>query len=249
MTVYGLIGRTLSHSFSQKYFRDKFREQNITDHDYELLELETIQEFPNLVRERTDIKGFNVTIPYKQEVIPYMDAVDPTAQKIGAVNVIKRVPDGLKGFNSDYFGFRTSLVSWMGESSNPIKALVLGTGGAAQAVWAVLEDLEISFQQVSRSPGENRVSYQDLWKDPDWALEYKLLINTTPLGTHPDVDQAPDLDYSKLGNEHFLYDLIYNPAKSKFLASGEKAGSRIKNGLEMLELQAEKSWEIWNSEA
>ena len=218
------------------------------DHDYRLFELATIQEFAQLSQSDPNLRGFNVTIPYKEDVIPFMDDLDPIAKEIGAVNVIKIEADRrLVGYNSDYFGFRRSVEGWLKSETKQVKALVLGTGGAAKAVWTALEDMEIDYWKVSRTKEEQRLTYDQLRQEPQWINEFRLIVNTTPLGTFPKTEQAPDLEYSQIGESHYLFDLIYNPERSLFLTRGLEGGAKVKNGQEMLELQAEKSWEIWNS--
>ena len=248
MTIYGLIGKSLGHSFSQRYFKKKFETEGIVDHDYRLFELATIQEFAQLPQSDPNLRGFNVTIPYKEDVIPFMDDLDPIAKEIGAVNVIKIEADRrLVGYNSDYFGFRHSVEGWLKSETKQVKALVLGTGGAAKAVWTALEDMGIDYRKVSRTKEEQRLTYDQLKQEPQWINEFRLIVNTTPLGTFPKTEQAPDLEYSQIGDSHYLFDLIYNPERSLFLTRGLERGAKVKNGQEMLELQAEKSWEIWNS--
>lgn len=245
MRLFGLIGQKLSHSFSKKYFTEKFEKEALHTCQYELFELQTIEEFPQLIHTNTGLSGLNVTIPYKQSVIPFLDEVHDKAKEIGAVNVI-RIRDGkLTGYNSDYFGFRESLEHWM-RSSKGIKALVLGTGGASKAVIAALKDLKIPYQMVSRDMDKADLSYTTLKDTPEIVRDHRLIINTTPLGMHPQTDSAPDLDYTLLSSEHYLYDLVYNPEVTRFLQMGLNHGANIKNGIEMLHLQAEKSWEIWN---
>lgn len=249
MQIYGLIGRTLSHSFSKNYFTDKFLKEEIKDCEYKLFELEDIKEIKNLINKQPELSGLNVTIPYKEGIIPYLHAIDPTAKKINAVNVIKITPDRkLIGYNSDYFGFRQSLISWLPQDRADIKALILGTGGAAKAVKTVLADLSIPFQIVSRTGSEENISYTTLKKEKVIIAESQLIINTTPLGMSPHISQKPDLDYYGISSSHYLYDLIYNPEETEFLRAGRKNGAKTKNGLEMLMLQAEKSWEIWRQE-
>ena len=244
--VFGLIGYPLSHSFSKKYFSAKFADEQIEDCRYELFELPAITDFPDLLQREPNLKGLNVTIPYKQQVIPYLDDLHETADKIGAVNVV-RVSENkrLTGYNSDYFGFRASLEPWLEESA--IQALVLGTGGASKAVMVALDDMRIPYQTVSREEGKGDLTYDNVAQDPRIIGSYKLIINTTPVGMSPDTEQAPQLDYSLITPAHFLYDLIYNPLETRFMKLGAAAGAKVKNGLDMLHLQAEKSWEIWNS--
>lgn len=244
MRVFGLIGKSLTHSFSKKYFTQKFQKESISNVAYELFEIDTIQKLPRLIEsQRPNLRGLNVTIPYKKEVIPYLDRLDASAQKVGAVNVIRIQDDTCVGYNSDYFGFHNSLVNWMSSSA---KALILGTGGAADAVKAVLQDLSIEYKSVSRTDGVNKITYEDLKNNPDLVTRHQLIINTTPLGMFPQTDSKPEIPYHLIGDQHYLYDLIYNPEKTAFLIEGQGNGARVKNGLEMLELQAEKSWEIWN---
>lgn len=248
MRKFGLIGFPLSHSFSKKYFSDKFEKEGIADCQYELYPLESIEQFPELITSEPELVGLNVTIPYKEQVIPYLDELDEKAEAIGAVNTITIRDGKLKGYNTDYHGFRSSLTQWVGANPIPEKALILGTGGASKAVKATLEDLGIDYQFVSRSPGEEQLSYHNLNTSTDRPLvRSTLIINTTPLGTHPNVDQLPDLPYHQLTENHFLFDLVYNPLVTAFMHKGIDAKCWVKNGLEMLHGQAEKAWEIWNS--
>ena len=239
----GLIGRPLSHSFSKSYFTNKFEKQGITDFQYQLFELTTIEELIPLLKSTPNLVGLNVTIPYKQEVLPYLDEISPEAKAIGAVNVIKIEGGKLFGFNSDYFGFKTSLQVWLGKDWQG-KALVLGTGGASLAVHAALNDLGIPAIAVSRTAGQRVTTYSQV-KQQKLQTTHKLWVNTTPLGMHPNIESAPDLDYEFLDDSYALYDLVYNPTTTRFMKSGMERGAKVKNGLEMLELQAEKSWEIW----
>ncbi|MBV6642036.1 MAG: shikimate dehydrogenase [Cyclobacteriaceae bacterium] len=243
MRNFGLIGYPLGHSFSKKYFTEKFKDLGLSDHKYGLFELETIDLFPELWKD-PDLVGINVTVPHKQAVRQYLDALDPSAEKVGAVNVIKRTGNRLTGYNSDYFGFRTSLENFMPKNSVR-KALILGTGGSSKAVKAVLTDLNIQFVFVSRKSGEGMISYDQM--TPEIIKEHQLIVNTTPLGMHPKVDNCPAIPYEALGSVHLLFDLVYNPETTKFMQMGLDQGARVKNGLEMLHLQADKSWEIWNS--
>lgn len=240
---FGLIGRNIHYSFSRGYFREKFRRLGLQGHDYSNYDLADIAEFPALTRENPHLCGLNVTIPYKEAVIPYLEALDPVATAIGAVNTIKFTPDGLIGFNTDAYGFQQALLPLL--KPNHIQALILGTGGASKAVAYVLRNQEISYRYVSRNPKGDQLAYQDL--TPSIMKEYTLLINCTPLGTWPDVDAKPAVPYDLLSPKHLLFDLIYNPEKTAFLSEGEKHGTVISNGLKMLESQAEKAWEIWNS--
>lgn len=243
MKVFGLIGYPLSHSFSKKYFTEKFQKENISGCTYELFELENIQLFTKLLEDETELKGLNVTIPYKQEVIPFLDGMHPSAEKIGAVNVIKPENGKLIGYNSDYFGFKTSLEGFL-EGDLSLKALILGTGGASKAVRVALEDLNIPYQYVSRTKTDTSIGYDDI--DETTIKEYRLIINTTPLGMSPNVEQCPAIPYDFLTDKHYLFDLVYNPLETLFMKKGLEKGAKAINGLEMLEQQAEKAWEIWN---
>jgi shikimate dehydrogenase len=245
MTEYGLIGHPLTHSFSQQYFREKFARLGLSGHQYHLFDIATMEEFGSLLESHPALKGLNVTIPYKQTVIPFLDKLDKSAIKVGAVNVIA-IENGLKiGYNSDYYGFKKSLQNWLPKPGE-FPALVLGTGGAAKAVIAALDYLGIPYQLVSRTARQSVLSYEDLSAKEELIKSHKLIINTTPLGMHPNISELPDINTSLLSERHFVYDLIYNPEKSSLLRMAEQQGASIKNGLEMLHLQAEKSWEIWN---
>lgn len=242
---YGLIGFPLSHSFSKKYFGYKFQNENISNCQYDLFEINNIHLVDNVFQLK-NLQGFNVTIPYKHDIMKYMDDFDHSAKKVGAVNVVKIDEDGKKtGYNSDYYGFRTSLENWLPDLGN-YKALILGTGGAAKAVIAVLNDLSIPFLKISRDPEKGDLSYVELSMQRGVLKSHRLIINATPLGMSPNIDSMPEISYGMLDETFYLYDLIYNPAETKFLTEGKKHDAFIKNGLEMLELQAEKSWEIWN---
>jgi len=238
---FGLIGYPLSHSFSPGYFAEKFKNLDITDAEYKLYPISDISEFEGL--KNKGMNGINVTIPYKEQVIPYLDELSPEAEAIGAVNVIHFTNGKLKGYNSDTYGFQYSLEPLWEGTSMPEKALVLGTGGAAKAVWYVLDTLGIDYKKVSRSSGD--IIYQDL--DKEIMESHHLIINTTPLGMAPKIDTCPDLPYEFIGANHMCFDLIYNPAKTLFLRKASDNGARIMNGLRMLELQAERSWDIWNN--
>ncbi len=243
--LYGLIGYPLSHSFSKQYFTQKFEREHIANARYELFELENIAELPALFEQYPQLKGLNVTIPYKQQVQPFLDEIEENAQNIGAVNTIKFTPNGRRiGYNSDYYGFKTSLESWMPVTPHT-KALVLGSGGASQAVLRVLENLHIAYLVVSRTAGNKAVDYDTL-KNTGNLASYSLIINTTPLGMLPNTDTYPDLAYDQLGPQHYCYDLVYNPENTQFMHRAAIQGAHTKNGLDMLRLQAEKSWEIWN---
>ena len=243
MKTLGLIGFPLSHSFSKKYFSEKFEQEKIAGWQYELFPLETIGKLPDLLAENPSIVGLNVTIPYKEAVIPYMDEVDESAA-FGAVNTIKIENGKLCGFNTDVYGFEKSLKPLL--KTHHTEALVLGTGGAAKAVASVLERLGIAHMYVSRTPHEAQFSYKNI--DKNILEKHTLIVNTTPLGMYPKVDFCPDLPYECLTDKHLLYDLVYNPDVTTFLKNGKKQGADIKNGLEMLYLQAERAWDIWNGD-
>jgi len=244
MKVYGLIGYPLSHSFSKGFFAEKFAREGIRDCMYESFPIPEIGDLPALLAQYSDLQGLNVTIPYKQAVMSYLDELSPAAAQIGAVNCI-HFKDGRKiGYNTDAIGFRRSLEPLLQPHHN--KALVLGTGGAAKAVQYVLEGLNIPYKLVSRQASADAISYGQL--DAATMASHTLIINTTPLGMYPNVSAAPALPYEQLTDKHLLYDLIYNPAVTAFLQQGADRGATIKNGHEMLILQAEASWEIWNNE-
>ena len=243
--LYGLIGNPLSHSFSRKYFSDKFLRESIENCEYELFEIKGIS-LVNEIFTLENLQGFNVTIPYKHDIMKFMDDFDHSAKKVGAVNVVKIDSDGKRtGYNSDYYGFRTSLENWLPDLKN-VKAAILGIGGAAKAVIAVLDDLSIPLIKISRDKTKGDLTYEEFKSQADALNSHHLIINTTPLGMSPNIESKPDIDYSSLDEKYYLYDLIYNPAETSFLSEGKRYGAKVKNGLEMLELQAEKSWEIWN---
>jgi len=244
MRVFGLLGRSLAHSFSQAYFSQKFARLGLTDCRYELFELPEASGLPQLLAHYPDLAGLNVTIPYKEKIWPYLARVAPSAELVGAVNVIEFLSSGeLVGHNTDYVGFRESLRKFYPFTAAPRRALVLGTGGAAKAVAAALHELAIPYQLVSRQPDGAQLTYEEL--TPSLMAAYSLIINTTPLGTYPAVAECPPLPYAALTPQHYLFDLIYNPRETQFLARGRAAGAHIHNGLEMLELQAEAAWAIW----
>ncbi len=242
MTKYGLIGYPLSHSFSKKYFTEKFERESILDHEYELFPIDQISQLPSLLQTETTLKGLNVTIPYKEQVIPYLDVLTEVVKEIQACNCIRILDGKLIGYNTDVIGFEKTLERKL--SNHHLRALVLGTGGAAKAVHYVLKKKGIDFLEVSRVKGEGRISYQEI--DEQVIASHTLIINTTPLGMYPNVEEAPDLPYHLLSDQHYLYDLVYNPAKTKFLLEGERRGAVIENGADMLVIQAEASWDIWN---
>jgi shikimate dehydrogenase len=240
---YGLIGYPLTHSFSKKYFSDKFKKLQIeNENEYDLYEIENAADMPHIFQENTNLIGLNVTIPHKQAVIQMMDNLDVSAEKVGAVNVIKKTPNGLTGYNSDYYGFKRSLLEFL----NGVKisnALILGYGGAAKAVKVVLQDLGIFVTVVSRKESEKTITYEEA--NSILGLHH-LIVNCSPVGTYPNIDQAPAIAYEMIGPQHFLFDLVYNPEETLFLKKGKDNGASVQNGYNMLVYQAEKSWEIWN---
>ncbi len=242
---YGLIGYPLSHSFSKKYFTEKFAELKITDSQYDLFPLSSIDDLPFLLDMNTHFVGLNVTIPYKEHVMRYLDEVAPSAQVIGAVNTIKIKDGKLTGYNTDAYGFSVSLKKHLNEPYTQHKALILGTGGASKAVAYVFHQLGITFRYVSRQKREHIFDYQML--DKSIIDQHTIIVNTTPLGMSPNVDEAPNIPYEYISSQHLLYDLVYNPELTLFLKKGQAQNAKIKNGLEMLHLQAERAWEIWNT--
>lgn len=243
MKKYGLIGYPLSHSFSKKYFTEKFILESINDVVYDIYPLENIIELPGLLKREPSLCGLNVTIPYKEQVISYLDEMSPVVEKIGACNCIKIEDGKLIGHNTDVLGFERSLLKKLKPSHSA--ALVLGTGGAAKAVQYVLDKHGISFLQVSRSKSANTISYEEL--DNEIISTHLLIINTTPLGMYPNTESAPPIPYEFIGDSHYLFDLVYNPVKTMFLKNGELQGAQTENGSDMLVDQAEGSWAIWNS--
>lgn len=243
MKKYGLVGKSLSHSFSERYFNDKFAALNI-DAQYRLFELPTPEEIAGFLQE-TDALGLNVTVPYKQTVIRYCKSLDETALRVGAVNCLLKKNNEWIGYNTDVFGFLQSVKPFL--TLYHSRALILGTGGAAKAVAYALSGLGISFRMVSRNPSQGQLHYQQL--SPQVLQSFPLIINATPCGMYPDSASSPLRDYSGISGDHLLIDLIYNPEKTLFLQKGEAFGASVLNGMSMLKLQAEKSWEIWNSES
>lgn len=246
MRYFGLIGKPLVHSFSQRYFTQKFQEESI-DAAYGLYELDKIEDLKQLCQQKS-FSGLNVTIPYKQSVLPYLSEFDETARAVGAVNVIKFVRRSgevvLKGYNSDVIGFHDSLVPLLRPYHK--RALVFGTGGASKAVEYVLRRLGIEVQLVSRQAKDSVLSYEQI--TPEVLQSYQLLVNATPLGTFPHVDTCVDIPYQNITNKHLLYDLVYNPQETLFLRYGKERGAQVMNGYAMLRGQAEAAWEIWNKQ-
>lgn len=244
MRRFGLIGRTLSYSFSKDYFQKKFAELHLHD-TYENFELGKIGEIKELLSDES-LAGLNVTIPYKEAVIPFLDRLDPIASEIGSVNTIAFRDGQTIGYNTDISGFENSLKPFLEHGME--RALILGTGGASKAVAYVLKKIGLDVLCVSRHPcRENEISYEDC--NLNAVKWHKLIVNTTPIGTSPNITESPAIAYDGITENHLLYDLIYNPEKTQFLKEGETRGASIKNGLSMLQIQAEKSWEIWNSKS
>lgn len=241
---YGLIGFPLSHSFSKGFFAEKFAKEHIVNTQYENYPIESVDQFHQLWQQEPQLEGMNITIPHKKAVIPFLDHTSTVVNAINACNCIRKYNGKLYGYNTDVIGFEKSLQPFL--QPHHQKALILGTGGAAAAVAWVLQKLGISFKYVSRSSnGEEVISYEAL--NNTILHEHLLIINTSPVGMYPHVNEAPNLNYEALTDKHHLYDLIYNPAETLFLTKGKERGASIQNGLEMLHLQAEASWEIWNS--
>jgi shikimate dehydrogenase len=243
MRKFGLIGYPLGHSFSGNYFKEKFQQEDIADCVYTNYEIGSISRLPDVLKD-PDLEGLNVTIPYKESVIPFLHKKDPVVTAIGASNCI-RISDGkLEGFNTDVIGFEKSLTEKL--TGNDRYALILGTGGSSKAVAWVLQKRGVHFLFVSRKPTgqQDQILYADL--NHQIIQKYTLIINTTPLGMFPNTGATADLPYAAIGPDHYFFDLVYNPSKTLFLEKGEAAGARIKNGADMLAIQAEASWEIWN---
>ncbi len=245
MRKFGLIGKNISYSFSRNYFKNKFTKEKINDATYVNFDLEDISHFHEQTKKLADIAGFNVTIPYKESIIPYLDKLNGKAKDIGAVNTIKISKKGkFIGHNTDYYGFKKSLKPHLKKHHK--KALILGTGGASKAVAYALKQLNIDYGFVSRTPSTNvKYTYDSLTEDI--IASHSILINCTPLGTHPNIEDCPNIPYQGISKKHILFDLIYNPEQTKFLNMGKKREATIINGLHMLELQAEKAWRIWNN--
>lgn len=240
---FGLLGRNINYSFSKGYFTDKFNAENFEGCTYENFDIPEISTFPELVKNNSNLKGLNVTIPYKEVVIPFLTKLSKKAAVIGAVNTIKFTKKGkLKGYNTDYYGFKKSLEPLL--QSHHKKALILGTGGASKGVAYALDELGIAYTFVSRRASEKVLGYNQI---TDLVFdEYQIIINSTPVGTSPNTEAYPEIPYNFFTKKHIAYDLIYNPAETQFLKKAKAQGAQIKNGLDMLVFQAEKAWEIWN---
>jgi len=242
MDKYGLIGKNIDYSFSRGYFNQKFKDESINA-DYVNFDLSEISEFNSVLTEQ-NLKGLNVTIPYKSAIIPFLDNVDAEAKAIGAVNTIKFRYGKLIGFNTDVYGFKRSIIPLLKDHHK--KALVLGTGGASKAVCYGLKQLKIDFKIVSRSPsGSNQIAYDAVYKG--LLNDYTIIINCTPIGTYPNISEAPSIPYTHLTAKHLLYDLVYNPEETAFMKKGIAQDAQTVNGYQMLVLQAEKAWAIWNA--
>ncbi|MDU8886592.1 shikimate dehydrogenase [Yeosuana sp. MJ-SS3] len=246
MRRFGLLGKNISYSFSESYFKKKFENEQINDANYQNFDIQNITEFSNIISKTVNLKGLNVTIPYKEEVIPFLDKLNKKAKKIGAVNTIKINANGkLIGYNTDCYGFKKSLQPFL--KPNHKKAIILGTGGASKAVAFTLNELGIDYIYISRKPSEfTKITYRNLTED--LIKTHPIIINCSPVGTFPNVDQCPNIPYKFITQNHILYDLIYNPEETKFLKLGKQYGATTINGSNMLILQAEKAWNIWNKD-
>lgn len=243
MGKFGLIGKNIEYSFSRSFFNKKFKTEGL-EHSYVNFDLDSINEFPEILKTTENLKGLNVTIPYKEEIMPFLDKIDGKAKKIGAVNTIKITKKGkLIGYNTDFYGFKKSIKPYL--KSHHEKALILGTGGASKAIAYSLKKLNIEFSYVSRQLSKKaKFSYETL--NDSIISEHQIIINCTPLGTFPNMNECADIPYDAISSEHLLFDLIYNPEETKFLTIGKLKGATICNGSLMLALQAEKAWDIWN---
>jgi len=248
MKTFGLIGHRLGYSFSRNFFTEKFAKENLTEHEYVNFELESIDEFSGIFNSGKTICGLNCTIPYKQQIMPFLDEIDPEAAQVGAVNTVKIMSKNgnrhLKGFNTDVYGFENSLRPMLEKKHK--KALILGTGGASKAIKHILNKLKIEFVSASIEEElfEKEIRYTQI--TDELMKEYLIIIQATPLGTFPNVDNCPDIPYQSITSDHVLFDLVYNPEETLFLKKGKAQGAKTKNGLEMLHLQAIRAWEIWN---
>lgn len=240
--IYGLVGRSISYSFSAGYFFKKFKKKGLINHVYKNFDIEDINQLPDIIKNTKGLKGLNVTIPYKEEVIPLLDKLSKKAKKIGAVNTIVISKKGLVGYNTDHYGFRKAVKPLL--RPHHLKALILGTGGASKAIAFALRELKIEYDFVSRTATDVIYSYESL--DKEIFNEYQIIINTTPLGTYPNVDEYPPIDYSLFNDRHIAFDLVYNPEESAFLRKARENGAVTKNGYDMLVHQAEKAWKIWH---
>ena len=239
---FGLIGKNIDYSFSKKYFSEKFKKENL-DHTYSNFDIVNISEIESILQNNS-ISGYNVTIPYKEEIIKFLDEIDEVAKDIGAVNTIKKIDNKNIGFNTDCIGFEKSLIPLI-ENKIPKNALILGSGGASKAVKYVLKKLKINYSTVSRKEGKSEFVYENL--NEVILNKFKMIINCSPVGTFPNINNCPNIPNEFLTKDHILYDLVYNPIESLFLKKGKELGCKTKNGLEMLEIQANESWSVWNN--
>lgn len=248
MKTFGLIGYRLGYSFSKKFFTEKFEKEGLNEHEYVNFELDSIEEFPGIFEKNPNISGLNCTIPYKQQIMKFMDQIDAEAAEVGAVNTVKVIRDNgtlkLVGYNSDVYGFENSLKPMLSDKHK--KALILGTGGASKAIKYILTKLGIEYVSASIEEQlfEKEIRYSNI--DEKMIREHLIIINATPLGTFPNVDNCADIPYQFITAEHVMFDLVYNPEETLFMKKGKEKGASVKNGLEMLHLQAIRSWEIWN---
>jgi shikimate dehydrogenase len=242
---FGLLGKKLSHSFSKSYFEKKFSKEQLADHSYTNFEISDIAEFPLLLKNNPELKGLNITVPFKESVIPFLDSIDDVSREIGAVNCIKIQNGKTKGFNTDAYGFRQSIKPFLEPKHE--RALIFGTGGSSKAVAYVLRQMGVNYYFVTSSVKKSANTF--FYKELNSVIfsQFHLLINCTPLGMFPDIDACPDIPYDEVTANHLAYDLIYNPEQTLFLKKCGEKGAITMNGLSMLQLQAEKSWEIWNA--
>ncbi len=248
MKRFGLVGYPLGHSFSRGYFEEKFDKLGLSEtHKYDLFPIEYLKDFPSLWERYPDLIGVNITVPHKENVRRFLDRLDASARKVEAVNVVKKEGNQLVGFNSDYLGFKQSMINYFQGNITCKQALILGGGGASKAVEATFLDLGIKYMVVSRKRDKGDLTYQDLHQKPSYVADAEMIVNTTPLGMHPEIEALPDIPYEAIHAHQYIYDLVYNPEETAFMKEGRKRGARTKNGLEMLYLQADRSWEIWNS--
>ncbi|WP_185882837.1 shikimate dehydrogenase family protein [Blattabacterium cuenoti] len=246
-SIFGLIGKKIHYSFSKNFFLNKFKKESINNCYYVIYDIPDIKQVDSIFK-NPYIKGCNVTIPYKKSIIPYLTKINSIAKKIGSVNVIKINKYEKIGYNTDYIGFEGSFIKNINQilySKNTLKALILGTGGVSKSISYVLKKWKIKYQYISRKKQKGMLIYEDINKN--LLKEYRIIINCTPLGTYPNINSFPPLPYQYISDQHYFYDLVYNPNKTLFLRKGEKNGATIKNGLEMLYIQAEESWKIWNN--
>lgn len=241
---FGLVGLPVSHSFSKSFFDEKFFREGLRDYHYDLYELAKIEDLKQLLKDNPDMSGLNVTLPYKEAIIPLLNEIDREAKEIGAVNVVKITKGVLSGYNTDGIAFRETLQKWLPKTKD-FKAIILGTGGSSKAVQHALNQMGIGFKLVSREKDKADFTYEEL-KNSNEISKSNLVINTTPLGMSPNTSEYPSIKYDQLTADHYVYDLIYNPARTQFLQKAEMKDATFKNGLEMLHVQADKAWEIWN---